>query len=152
MVEHWTVTPLRQVRFPDAARIFLPESTFSADSLTCVRAHPCSIACINICGHVKDALVHVRVRWTMETLKDPACTAGWTARLCRSWLSPRECNPNFLWKKSKWDNTVVIKKIIKKLILRPRYQSRRGKTGFSILSAAHFIYSLSIFTRVQLVH
>ena len=24
----------------------------------------------------------------METLKHPACTVGWVARLCRSWLSP----------------------------------------------------------------
>ena len=24
----------------------------------------------------------------METLKHPACTLGWVARLCRSWLSP----------------------------------------------------------------
>ena len=43
---------------------------------------------VNICAHVKDPVVHVRVRWIMETLKHPACTVGWVTRLCRSWLSP----------------------------------------------------------------
>ena len=66
----------------------IPESTFNADSLTCVPTTPCAIACINICAHVKDLVVHVRVRWIMKTLKHPACTVGWVARPCRSWLSP----------------------------------------------------------------
>ena len=81
---------------------FLPESTFSADSFTCVRTPPCAIACINICAHVEDQIVHVRVRWVMETLKHPECTVGWVARLCRSWL--------FLGKATRishGDNTVV---------------------------------------------
>ena len=38
-LEHRTVTPLAQVRFLGAARDFLPESTFSADSLS-VPVHP----------------------------------------------------------------------------------------------------------------
>ena len=49
---------------------------------------PCAIACIYICAHVKDPVVHVRVRWIMGTLKYPACTLGWVARLCCSSLSP----------------------------------------------------------------
>ena len=32
-------------------------------------------------------VVHVRVRWIMETRKHPACTVRRVARLCRSWLS-----------------------------------------------------------------
>ena len=68
--------------------IFLPESTFSADCLTCVSTPPCAIACINICAHVKNSVVYVRVRWIKETLKRPACIVGLVARLCRSWLSP----------------------------------------------------------------
>ena len=40
--------------------------------------------------HVKDPVVHVRVWWIIETLKHPACTVSWVARLCRSWLSPRK--------------------------------------------------------------
>ena len=80
----------RRCRFDSPMRqgIFLPESTFNADSLTCVRTPPCAIACINICAHVKDPVVHVGVRWLMETLKHPACTVGWVAPLCLSWLSP----------------------------------------------------------------
>ena len=31
----------------------------------------------------------------METLKHPACTVGWVARLCRSWLSPGKAKPEF---------------------------------------------------------
>ena len=38
--------------------------------------------------HVKDPVVHVRVQWIVETLKHPACTVGWVARLCRIWVSP----------------------------------------------------------------
>ena len=41
---------------------FFPESTFSADFLTCVRTLPFAIARINVCAHVKDPVVHVRVR------------------------------------------------------------------------------------------
>ena len=74
LVERRTGTPLRQVRFPGAARDF----SFDADSLT-VSAHPRR--------HVKDHVVHVRVRWIMETLKHPACTVDWIRRSCRSWLS-----------------------------------------------------------------
>ena len=84
--------------------IFLPESTFSADSLTCVRTPPCAIACINICAHVRDPVVYARVRWIWETLTHPACTLGWVARLCRSWLSLGKSNPNFPWEKSQWDD------------------------------------------------
>ena len=69
-------------------QVFLPESTFSANSLTCVHTPPCAIACINICAHVTDPVIHVSVRLIMQTLKHPACMVGWLARLCRSWLSP----------------------------------------------------------------
>ena len=40
--------------------------------------------------HVSDPVVHIGVRWVMETLKHPAYTVGWVARLCCSWLSPRK--------------------------------------------------------------
>ena len=48
LVKRRTGTPLRQVWFPGAARDFLPESTFSADSLTVSVQLPCAIACINV--------------------------------------------------------------------------------------------------------
>ena len=50
-------------------QVFLPESTFSANSLTCVHTPPCAIACINICAHVKDPIVRVRVQWIMDKLQ-----------------------------------------------------------------------------------
>ena len=76
LTECWTDTPLTQVRFPGAARDFSPESTFSADSLAVSVHPPSAAACIYICGHVKDLVVHVRVRWIVETLKHSACTVG----------------------------------------------------------------------------
>ena len=70
-------------------RDFSPRVNFQSRlSLTCVRTPPCAIACINIHAHVKNPVVYVRVRWIMEILQHPACTVGWVARLCRSWLSP----------------------------------------------------------------
>ena len=73
---------------------FFSHSQLSVHTHTCVRTPPCAIACIDICAHVKDPVVHVKVRWIMETLKHPARTVGWVARLCRSWLS-RGRQPEF---------------------------------------------------------
>ena len=73
-LEHRTVTPLTQVRFPGAARDFLPRVNFQCRLSFGVRTPPCAIACINICAHVKDPVVHVRVQWIMTTQTHPACT------------------------------------------------------------------------------
>ena len=101
-VERRTGTRLRQVRFPDAARCFFL-LFFSRSQLSV------QIQCINICAHVKDPGVHVRVRCITETPQHPAFIVGWVARLCRSWLSPGKSSPNFLWAESQWDYTVVKK-------------------------------------------
>ena len=63
LVEHRTVTPLTQVRFPGAARDFSPRVISQCRLSYGVRTPP------SICAHVKDPVVHVRVRWIMETLK-----------------------------------------------------------------------------------
>ena len=88
MVERRTDTPLRQVRFPGMTRNFCPRVNFQYRVSYGVRTPPYAIACINICANGRDPTVHVRVRWIMETLKRPACTVGWVARLCRSWPCP----------------------------------------------------------------
>ena len=90
-------------RFDSTVRqgIFLPESPFGADSSTVSVHHR---ARINISAHVKYPVVHVRVRWIMETLKHPACTVGWVARQL---AFNGEGNPNFPWEKFHRDNTVV---------------------------------------------
>ena len=88
-----------QVWILGAARDFFPELTFRHSVCT----PPCTIACIYICVCVKDPVVHVRVRWIMETLKHPACTLAWVEWLYCSWLSL----PNFPWEKSHRDNTAV---------------------------------------------
>ena len=66
--------------------VFL-ESPFNADSLTMFVHPPCASACINMCAHVNNPVVHVRVRWIMAALKHQVCVLDWVARLSRSWIS-----------------------------------------------------------------
>ena len=88
-VSYTHLTLPTQVRFPGAARFFFyPTVNLQCRLFYGVRTPPCAIACIYICAHVKDPVVYVRDRWIVETLKHPACTVGWVARLCCSWLSP----------------------------------------------------------------
>ena len=80
---------------PWCSKGFFSQSQLSVQTLLRVSIYPpCATACINICAHIKDLLVHVRVWWIMETLKHPACTVGWVAQLCCSWLS-LEKQPEF---------------------------------------------------------
>ena len=69
MVEHGTGTLPTQVRFPSAAKVFffLP-SQHSVQTLAVSVHPPCAIACVYVCAHVKDPVVHARVRWITETL------------------------------------------------------------------------------------
>ena len=106
LVEYRTVTPLTQVRFPGAARDFSPRVNFQCRFSYGVCTPPCAIAYIYTCAHVKDPVVHVRLRWIMETGKHPAYTVGWVAQLSQLAL-PRESNLNFRWERSHWDSTVV---------------------------------------------
>ena len=86
MVECRTGTSLRQVRFTGTARDFSPRVNFLCRLFRCPLP-PCAIACINVCAHVKDPVVHVRGWWVIETLNHPECTVGWVVRHSRSWLS-----------------------------------------------------------------
>ena len=79
---------------PRCGKGFFSPSQLSVLTLHGVRTPPCAITCIYICAHVKDPVVHVRVGWIMETLKHPAYSVGWVARLCRSWLSPGKASRN----------------------------------------------------------
>ena len=88
---------------PVRQRIFLSVS-FQCRLSYGVRAHPCAIAFICIC--VKDPAVPVRVRSILDTLKHPACTAGWVARLSQL-AFPGEGNPSLKWEISHWDYTVI---------------------------------------------
>ena len=65
-VERQTGTPLTQVRFPGAARDFSPRVTLQRRLSYGVRTLRRAVACINICVHVKDPVVHVRVRSIMD--------------------------------------------------------------------------------------
>ena len=88
LVEHRIGTSPTQVRFPDCGKGFFSGVNFRCRLSYGIHAPRSAIACIYICVHVKKPLVQVRVRWIMEILKHTACTLGWAARLCRSWLSP----------------------------------------------------------------
>ena len=57
---------------PRCGKGFSSNSQLSVKTFTCVRTSPCAIAGINVCTHVKDPVVHVRVRWIMETQKTPS--------------------------------------------------------------------------------
>ena len=84
---------------PRCGREVFSQSPFTVQTLLrCPYTPRVQSHAFHICAHVKDPVVHVRVWWIMETLKHSACTVGWVARLCRSWLSPGgggECDPNF---------------------------------------------------------
>ena len=54
-----TIVLLTQVRFPSAARDFSPRVNFQRRLSHGVPAPLYAIACINICAHVKDPVVHV---------------------------------------------------------------------------------------------
>ena len=60
LTERRTGTPLREVRFPGAARDFSPRVNLQCRLSYGVRTPPCAIACINICAHVKDPVVHIK--------------------------------------------------------------------------------------------
>ena len=94
-LEHRTGgTPPVPASIPRHGKGFFSQSQLSVQTLLRrVRTLPCAIACIYICAHVKDPVVHVRVRWIMETLKHPACTTGWVPQLCG--LSLGERQPRF---------------------------------------------------------
>ena len=112
LVKRRTGTPLALVPFPGTARVFLPESTFSADSLTCVRIPLCAIAYINICAHVKHPRSPCQSSVDYGKTKTPSmcCVLGSTT-LSRLAFSG-ESNQNFLWEKSQMDITVVEKKYL----------------------------------------
>ena len=92
---------LRQVLITRCSKgFFFPRGNFQCRLSHDVCTPMCATACINICAHVKDPVVHVRVRWIMETLKHPACTVHWVVRLLLQLVFLGESNSNFQWKKS----------------------------------------------------
>ena len=100
---------------PRCGKGFSPRVNFQC-SLFYVCPYPlCAVACINICAHVKDPVVCIRLRRIMETQKHQACTIGWEAPLCRSWLSPGKTSRFSHARNPKWDNTVVKKKSLCKV-------------------------------------
>ena len=88
----------RRFDSPVQQRIFPPESTFSADSLTVSVHH-------RVQWHAFTSVGTLKVLQSMSEFggvwkhKHPACTAGWVARLCRGQLS----KPIFPWKRSYWN-------------------------------------------------
>ena len=60
--EHLTSMPLTQVRLPGVAGNFSPLVSFLYSLPYGVRTPTCAVACIKICAHAKEPVVHVRVR------------------------------------------------------------------------------------------
>ena len=62
---------------PQRGKGFFFQSQLSVRTLPCLFVHPrVQDACIKVWAHDKDPVVHVRVRWIMQTLKHPACTVS----------------------------------------------------------------------------
>ena len=108
LVERRTSILLTQVRFPGAARIFSSQRQLLVQAPRCIHTSPCAIACINICAHVKHPVVHVRVRWIMETLNyRNTKTSNMHRRVDSATLSQLafsgESNPNCLCENPQWN-------------------------------------------------
>ena len=116
LVEHQTGMPLTQAWFPGVARDFSPRINFQCRLAYGVCTPPRGITCINICAHIKDCVLHVRVWWILKTLKHWACTVDCIARLWCSWFSLGKATPKYVrnpCEKSQWDDDVVKNKILK---------------------------------------
>ena len=97
---------------PRCGKGFFSQSQLSGRLSYGVRTPPCAFACIYVCAHVKDPVVNIRVRWIMQTLRHPACTLVWVARLCRSWLSLGKATRISHGRNSIWTKQLL--KVIKK--------------------------------------
>ena len=106
LIEHRTGTPLTQVPFPGTSRDFPPRVNFQCRLSDGVRATPCAIACINICAHVKDPVVHVESSVDYGNTKTPSMHLRLASATLSQLAFPRESNPNFPWEQSQWDNTI----------------------------------------------
>ena len=80
------------VRFPGMARDFSSRVNFQCRLSYGVRTLPSAIACINISAHVKDPVVHVRVRLDFGNTKTPSMHS-------RLGSAP--------WRKSPWDRNIL---------------------------------------------
>ena len=76
-----------------------------------VSVHPVCNRMHSICVHVKHPVVHVRVRWIMETLKTPSIHRRLGSATLSQPAFPKDSNPNFPREKSHWDKTVVKTKV-----------------------------------------
>ena len=95
---------------PRCGEGFFFQSQLSVYTLLRVSVQPpCAVACMNICAHVKDPVVHVRVRWIMGTLKTPSMHLRLGSATLSHPAYPGESNPNFPSDESKWDETAVKK-------------------------------------------
>ena len=92
---------------PQCGKGFFSQSQLSVQTLLRCPYTPCAIACINICVHVKDPVLHVRVRWMHGNTKTPSMHSRFGSTTLSQLASPGESNPNFPWEEFYWDHTVV---------------------------------------------
>ena len=76
----------------------------------CAQTPTCSIACINICAHVKGHEIHVKSSMDYRNTKTPRKHRRLGSATLSQIAFPGESNPNLWREKSKWENTVVKKK------------------------------------------
>ena len=102
-----TGTPLRQVRFPSAARDFSPRVSFQCGPSYGIPTPHCAIACITISGHVKDRVIDpCQSSVDYGDTETPSMHRRLGSAILLQLVFPGESDPNFPWKKSHWGNTV----------------------------------------------
>ena len=114
------------------------QSQLSVQTLLRCPHIPCAIARFNIRAHVKDPVVHVRVRWIMETPKHPACSVSLEAWLRRGWHSAGKAtwishgrNPNGTIQLYKIMIIIIIIIVITTLIVQTLRQSEKYTSWFN---------------------
>ena len=91
---------------PWCSKGFFSQSQLSVQTLSqCPHSPVCNrMHSHNICAHVKDPVVHVRVLRIMETLKYPCMHHRLGITTLSQLAFPGESNPNFQQEESKWEN------------------------------------------------
>ena len=102
---------------PRCGKGFFSQSRLSVQTLLRCRTRPCAIACIYICMHVKDPVVHQSSEDYGNT-KTPSMHPRLGSATLSQLAFPGEGNPNFPWEKSLGDNTVVKSKKVVLLVKR----------------------------------
>ena len=95
---------------PRCSREFSSQSQLSVQTLLWCPYHPHMQSRASTSMHTKDDVDHVRGQWIMGNTKASSMHHRLGSMTLSELAFPRECNLNFPWEISKWNNTVKKKK------------------------------------------